>query len=78
MRGIVFSLISGQRIVSVVSQVGLVRFLRDTSKQLIENEPPFVGLFKLVHHYGTLGTRGFSRVRREFSVLAEGAVTIKT
>ena len=30
-------------------------------------------------HVNTLGTRGFSRVRREFSVLAEAArVTMKT
>ena len=69
MRGTVLSLIIGQRI---VSQLCLRRFYRDSSKQLIENKPPFVRLFKLVHHYGTLGTRGFSRVRREFSVLAEG------
>ena len=48
MRGTVFSLISGQRI---VSQLCLCRFHRDSSRQLIE-ETPFVGLFKLVHHYG--------------------------
>ena len=48
MGGTVFSLISGQRI---VSQLCLCRFYRDSSKQLIE-ETHFVGLFKLVHHYG--------------------------
>ena len=47
-RGTVFSLISGQRI---VSQLCLCRFYQVSSKQLIE-ETPFVGLFKLVHPYG--------------------------
>ena len=31
-----------------------------------------MGIFRFHSIYVTLGTRGFSRVRREFSVLAEG------
>ena len=31
-----------------------------------------VDFFGTSEHYSTLGTKGFSRVRREFSVLAEG------